>query len=100
MAVPINPKMRLTAKAASAPTHTADQLTGQLTVSHRCTTLESGIALPSCRRREVITLSRFLATGFEPRKDLGLVELHEARLVGTNLVHTDMVIAGVGEFLE
>src|SRR4030095_1953844 len=104
MAVPITPKTGPPAKAARAPTQTADQFTGQLTVSHRCTPLGSGIALPSCRLRGVIscatTLSRFLAAGLEPWENLGLVELHEAGLVGTNLVHADMVIAGIGVFLE
>src|SRR5258705_5392772 len=104
MAVPINPKMRPTARAARAPTQTADQFTGQLTVSHRSMPLGSGIALLSCRLREgtscAATLSRFLTAGLEPRKNFGLVELHEAGLVGTNLVDANMVIARVGVLLE
>src|SRR5262249_18663074 len=43
IAVPTKPKISPSARAARAPTHTADQFTGQFTISHRCTTRDSSI---------------------------------------------------------
>src|SRR5215510_9103418 len=104
MAVPTRPKISPTASAASAPTQTADQLTGQFTTSHRCTTLDSGIASSSCRLREGILRAtrsgRLLAATLEPGKDLALVEVHETRLIGADLMEEDVVVARVGIFAQ
>src|SRR5215467_6749094 len=93
--------MSPSASAASAPTHTADQFTGQFTISHRCTTLDSGIASSSSFLREGILRAtrsgRLLAANLEAGKDLAPVELHEARLIGSNLVvDADVVVTRVG----
>src|SRR5215471_5285111 len=88
------------ASAASAPTHTADQFTGQFTISHRCTTLDSGIASSSsCLREGILRATRsgrLLAADLEPGNDLAPVEFHEARLIGSNVMDANVVVTRVG----
>src|SRR5215813_14010899 len=92
--------MSPSASAASAPTHTADQFTGQFTISHRCTTLDSGIASSSsCLREGILRATRsgrLLAADLEPGNDLAPVEFHEARLIGSNLMDANVVVTRVG----
>src|SRR5215813_447455 len=101
-AVPMSPKVRPSASAASAPIQIADQLTGQFTTSHVSRTLSSGISRSSSyRSTHVPCHSRCLpAMAPEPREDLGRVELHEARLIGPYLVNTDVVVSGIGILLD
>src|SRR5215475_4080041 len=98
----MSPKVRPTARAASAPIQIADQLTGQLTTSHVSRTLSSGISRPSSHSSTHVPChSRCLpAMAPDSREDLGRVELHEACLIGPYLVNADVVVTGVGIFLD
>src|SRR5215470_11130703 len=101
-AVPMSPKARPSASAASAPIQIADHLTGQFTTSHVSRTLSSGMSRSSSyRSTHVPCHSRCLpAMAPELREDLGRVELHEARLIGPYLVNTDVVVSGIGILLD